>query len=443
MVVATAAMMMSSSSPHCATQNKISASSSGNATMRVSAPDSVEVKPKKSSSSSGYKGVQTNGNAQGGAKINGIKVNGTALDSLNMKNNVGLKEYVEEESTAKSRINMLPDWSVLLAAIATIILAAEKQWTDFDWKPRKPDMFGEVFRLGRFVEDSLVFRQNFAIRSYEVGADKTASIETLMNHLQETALNHVRLSGLAGDGFGATLEMSRRNLMWVVARMQIQVERYPSWGDVVEIDTWVDASGKNGMRRDWLVRDIKTNAVLTRATSTWVMMNRNTRKLSKIPDAVREEIQPYFTNRQVIVAEDTRKLPKLDDDNSRYICSNLTPRWNDLDVNQHVNNVKYIGWILESLPTSILEVNELASITLEYRRECGPSHILQSLASPHVGDNMGPASFMHAEEPPDTCISSPASQYAHLLRLQDQGSEILKARTEWRPKGTKMVFHHL
>lgn len=440
MVVGTAAMMMSSASPHCATQNKIS-SSAGNAAVNVGAPDSVGVKSKKSSSA--CKGVQVNGNAHSGVKINGTKVNGTALDSLNMKNNIGLKDFVEEESPAKSRINMLPDWSVLLAAIATIILAAEKQWTDFDWKPRKPDMFGDVFRLGRFVEDGFVFRQNFAIRSYEVGADKTASIETLMNHLQETALNHVWLSGLAGDGFGATLEMSRRNLMWVVARMQIQAESYPSWGDVVEIDTWVGASGKNGMRRDWLVRDIKTNEVLTRATSTWVMMNRKTRKLSKIPDAVRDEIEPYFTDRQVIVAEDTRKLHKLDDDTAQYICSNLTPRWSDLDVNQHVNNVKYIGWILESLPTSILEGNELANIILEYRRECGPSHILQSLASPQVGDGMGSASSMHAKEPPDTCQSSPALQFAHLLRLKAEGSEILKARTEWRPKGSKMAVHNL
>lgn len=28
------------------------------------------------------------------------------------------------------------------------------------------------------------------------------------------------------------------------------------------------------------------------------------------------------------------------------------PRWGDLDVNQHVNNVKYIGWILEVISSS-------------------------------------------------------------------------------------------
>uniref|UniRef100_A0A0D6R026 Acyl-[acyl-carrier-protein] hydrolase n=1 Tax=Araucaria cunninghamii TaxID=56994 RepID=A0A0D6R026_ARACU len=436
-VAAAASMLMSSGSPGStgATQHKISSAASlEKSKVKEGSPQSVDIKPKTT-----YKGVQVNGNAM---KINGTKVNGTAVDV--MKSNVGLKDFVDEESTAKSRINMLPDWSMLLAAIATIILAAEKQWTNFDWKPKRPDMFGDVFRLGRFVEDSLVFRQNFAIRSYEVGADKTASIETLMNHLQETALNHVWLSGLAGDGFGATLEMSRRNLMWVVARMQIQVESYPLWGDIVEIDTWVGASGKNGMRRDWLVRDCKTNEVLTRATSTWVMMNRKTRKLSKIPDAVREEIQPYFTKRQVIVAEDTRKLNKLEDDTAEYVCSNLTPRWSDLDVNQHVNNVKYIGWILEGLPTHVLEANELASITLEYRRECGPQHMLQSLASPLPGEENGStsvASLMHTDEPPDIHYSFTTLQFAHLLRLQDGGSEILRARTEWRPKGTKNIHH--
>ncbi|RWW74149.1 hypothetical protein BHE74_00017925 [Ensete ventricosum] len=131
-----------------------------------------------------------------------------------------------------------------------------------------------AFKLGRFVEDRFVYRQTFVIRSYEIGPDKTATMETLMNLLQvlaplllfETALNHVMSSGLASDGFGATHEMSLRKLIWVVTRINIQVDKYSRWGDVVEIDTWVAASGKNGMRRDWIIRDYSTQQIITRAT---------------------------------------------------------------------------------------------------------------------------------------------------------------------------------
>jgi fatty acyl-ACP thioesterase B len=74
---------------------------------------------------------------------------------------------------------------MLLAAVTTIFLAAEKQWMMLDWKPRRSDdMLVDPFGIGKIVQDGLVFRQNFSIRSYEIGADKTASIDTLMNHLQ-------------------------------------------------------------------------------------------------------------------------------------------------------------------------------------------------------------------------------------------------------------------
>ncbi|XP_010497396.1 PREDICTED: palmitoyl-acyl carrier protein thioesterase, chloroplastic-like, partial [Camelina sativa] len=126
--------------------------------------------------------------------------------------------------------------------------------------------------------------------------------------------------------------------------MQVVVDKYPTWGDVVEVDTWVSQSGKNGMRRDWLVRDCNTGETLTRASSVWVMMNKLTRRLSKIPEEVRGEIEPYFVNSDPVLTEDSRKLTKLDDKTADFVRSGLTPRWSDLDVNQHVNNVKYIGW---------------------------------------------------------------------------------------------------
>ncbi|CAB4288530.1 unnamed protein product [Prunus armeniaca] len=365
----------------------------------------------KSKSASGS--LQVKANAQAPSKINGTSVGLATVES-------GKNGDDMSSPPARTFINQLPDWSVLLAAITTIFLAAEKQWTMLDWKPKRPDMLIDPFGLGRIVQDGLVFRQNFSIRSYEIGADRTASIETLMNHLQETALNHVKTAGLLGDGFGSTPEMSVRNLIWVVTKMQVVVDRYPTWGDVVQVDTWVSASGKNGMRRDWILQDCKTGQILTRATSVWVMMNKLTRRLSKIPDEVRGEIEPFFMNSPPVVEEDSRKLLKLDDKTADFVRTGLTPRWGDLDINQHVNNVKYIGWILESAPLPILESHELSSLTLEYRRECGRDSVLQSLTAVSGADigNLG---------------SNGGVECQHLLRLEE-GAEIVRGRTEWRPK---------
>ncbi|WOK96903.1 palmitoyl-acyl carrier protein thioesterase, chloroplastic [Canna indica] len=356
----------------------------------------------KPTSLSGAMGVKAQ--AQTVPKINGTKV-----------------EKVDEDSFSVPRTfyNQLPDWSFLFAAITSIFLAAEKQWTMLDWKPKRPDMLADVFGTGKIVGDGLIFRQNFSIRSYEIGADRTASIETLMNHLQETALNHVRVAGLMGDGFGSTPEMSKRNLIWVVTKMQVLVDHYPSWEDIVQVDTWVAAAGKNGMRRDWHVRDSRTGQTILRASSVWVMMNKNTRRLSKMPEEVRAEIGPHFFEDTPIVEEDSRKLPKLEADTADYVRGGLTPRWADLDVNQHVNNVKYIGWILESAPISILESHKLAAMTLEYRRECGRDSVLESLTTVSDDGSNGSADG--------------GMECQHLLRLES-GDEIVRGRTLWKPK---------
>ncbi|MQL85600.1 hypothetical protein Taro_018111 [Colocasia esculenta] len=373
-------------------------------------PDSLDARGVKSKLVSSSRAMQVKANAQVAAKINGTSV-GLKTDSSTTADDVS--------SAPRTFYNQLPDLSVLLAAVTTIFLAAEKQLTLLDWKPKRPDMLVDAFGLGKIVHDRAIFRQSFSIRSYEIGADRTASIETLLNHLQETALNQVRNEGLMGEGFGSTPEMSRRNLIWVVTKMQVIVEHYPSWGDVVDVETWVGASGKNGMRRDWHVRDRQTGRTITRASSVWVMMNKQTRRLSKIPDEVRAEIGHYFIERSAIPDEDGRKLPKLADEDADCVHKGLTPRWGDLDINQHVNNVKYLGWILESLPISILENNQLASLTLEYRRECARDSVVQSLAAVN-GD--GAAGSPNA-----------AVECTHLLRLED-GAEVVRGRTAWRPK---------
>ncbi|XP_031382239.1 palmitoyl-acyl carrier protein thioesterase, chloroplastic-like [Punica granatum] len=353
------------------------------------------------------------------------KINGSFVGSMTCPETAKADDSTPSPPPKTSLYDRLPDWSMLLAAITSIFMAARKQQLmTLDQKLRRPGMFIDPFGLGGIVQDGLVFRQNFTIRSYEIGADQTASIETIMNQLQEAALSHFMTAGLIFDGFGSTREMTKRNLIWVVTKMQVLVDRYPTWGDVVQVDAWLSASGRNGMRIDWLVRDVKTEETRTRASSVWVMMNKLTRKLSKIPKEVRGEIEPHLLNSAPVVDEDSRKLPKLDAKTADYVLSGLTPRWSDLDVNQHVNNVKYIGWILESTPQTILETHDLLAITLEYRRECGRDSVRQSLTK-ISGDG--------AEK-------SRKVEFKHLLQLET-GHEIVRARTEWKPKESNNNGH--
>ena len=87
-----------------------------------------------------------------------------------------------------------------------------------------------------------------------------------------------------------------------------------------------------------------------------------------------------------------------------------------------MNNVKYIGWILESAPISVLEKHELASMTLDYRKECGRDSVLQSLTTVS-----GECTSIGADKQASAILCD------HLLQLES-GADIVKAHTEWRPK---------
>ncbi|KAL1342940.1 palmitoyl-acyl carrier protein thioesterase, chloroplastic-like [Arachis hypogaea] len=316
-------------------------------------------------------------------------------------------------------------------------------------------------RQGLMVEGGVGYRQTIVIRSYEVGPDKTATLESILNLLQETALNHVWMSGLLGDGFGATHGMIRNDLIWVVSRMQVLIDYYPIWGEVVEIDTWVGASGKNGMRRDWLIKSQATGHIFARATSTWVMMNRKTRRLSKMPEEVRDELVPWFIEKQAIEEEAPEKIVKLNKQ-AKYMNSDLKPKRSDLDMNQHVNNVKYVRWMLETIPDHVLENHQLSGITLEYRRECGSADIVESLCEPEEDEMVSNLMEQHyntsllnglslasssAAEIINgggvlTCIDQIQRpiRYTHLLQTkgEKQNDEIVRGRTSWKRKLSTM-----
>lgn len=297
-------------------------------------------------------------------------------------------------------------------------------------------------RLGSLTEDGLSYKEKFIVRCYEVGINKTATVETIANLLQEVGCNHAQSVGFSTDGFATTPTMRKLNLIWVTARMHIEIYKYPAWSDVVEIETWCQGEGRIGTRRDWILKDHATGQVIGRATSKWVMMNQETRRFQKVNDDVREEYLVFCPREPRLAfpeenSSSVRKISKLEDP-AQFSRVGLVPRRADLDMNQHVNNVTYIGWVLESMPQEIIDSHELQTITLDYRRECQHDDVVDSLTSvepleggEEISELRGTNGSAVTAEHKQDC-----RQFLHVLRLSGDGPEINRGRTEWRKKST-------
>ncbi|XP_073526263.1 uncharacterized protein [Phyllobates terribilis] len=294
------------------------------------------------------------------------------------------------------------------------------------------DTLADRLRLGSLTEDGLSYKESFIIRSYEVGINKTASVETIANLLQEVGCNHAQSVGFSTDGFATTPTMRKLHLIWVTARMHIEIYRYPAWSDVVEIETWCQGEGRIGTRRDFILKDYSNGEVIGRATSKWVMMNQDTRRLERVSAEIHDEYL-VFCPKELRLAfpeknnKSVRKILKLEDP-AQYSKLGLVTRRADLDMNQHVNNVTYIGWLLESIPQEIIDTHELESITLDYRRECQHDDVVESLTTAASSE---PALLNGSNGSID---HSPSPQFQHLLRLSGNGAEINRGYTEWRKK---------
>uniref|UniRef100_A0A0D3BD86 Acyl-[acyl-carrier-protein] hydrolase n=1 Tax=Brassica oleracea var. oleracea TaxID=109376 RepID=A0A0D3BD86_BRAOL len=175
------------------------------------------------------------------------------------------------------------------------------------------DTLAGRLRLGSLTEDGLSYKEKFIVRSHEVQSNKTATVQTIANLLQEVGCNQFQSVGFSTDGFATTPTMRKLNLIWVTSRMHIEIYKYPAWyffsavyvlmtqqmsrdfeifgyrGDVVEIETWCQSEGRIGTRRDWILKDVANAEVTGRATSKWVMMNQDTRRLQKVSDDIRDE----------------------------------------------------------------------------------------------------------------------------------------------------------
>ncbi len=268
-----------------------------------------------------------------------------------------------------------------------------------------------------FVEKAYDLR--FPVRYGEIGVNGVATLASLGNWLQEAA-------GLSADslGFGEN-DLLPYGVTWILTRLVLRIDRLPRAGEELRVHTWPSTADKLACR-GYEVFDAKDRLIVS-GGSAWTVMSLADRCITAIPEAV-VRMFPAGVPRPCDPFVG-RVIPRLKGDSATSCL--LRVRRDDLDINGHVNNTRYLSWLMETLPsTSMLSksgqtgaeplVPRLLDIT--FRAECFPQEELECVSAPTSAPSGAPAEVLGRPVP---------WALLHSIRRLPDEAEVCRALTLW------------
>ena len=140
------------------------------------------------------------------------------------------------------------------------------------------------------------------------------------------------------------------------------MDYYPGWNEEIRLETW--SRGNEGIFyvRDFCLYD-QRDQVVGKASSSWAAINLKNRR----PELVKNlEDRLYSFKERRAFQENLEKLPEL---NGGEKIWEYQVQYSDLDIVYHVNNVKYIELIFNSLPFRQIKANTVKSFEINYLSE--------------------------------------------------------------------------
>ncbi|MFP5437813.1 MAG: acyl-[acyl-carrier-protein] thioesterase [Bacteroidia bacterium] len=177
----------------------------------------------------------------------------------------------------------------------------------------------------------------------------------LCNILQLTAGYHAEKGGLSFT------DMQLHHQAWVLSRMRVEIAELPKWGDTVTVKTWIyDLQGSRSIRALELWRGEQK---LAGSVTYWAVFNTKTRRAEAL--ALPHEHFEKYPDREAT----TESFKKVDLNRETEFVCDYTTVLSDLDIVNHVNNVKYLEWCLDAVAPKPLLRQQLQSFDMNFMRE--------------------------------------------------------------------------
>ena len=207
-------------------------------------------------------------------------------------------------------------------------------------------------------ELSKIGTYQFVAEPFHVDYTGHLTIGVLGNHLLNVAGFHSHDRGFGID------RLNKEHHTWVLSRLALEMlTDLPFQYEPFTIETWVENVYRLFTDRNFAVLD-KDGKPVAYARSVWAMINTETRKPVDLMAVHDGDIAGYICDRECPIEKPSRIKVS-----SQEPVEELLVKYSDMDINGHVNSIRYIEHILDLFPVDAFREQRVRRFEMAYVAE--------------------------------------------------------------------------
>ncbi len=208
---------------------------------------------------------------------------------------------------------------------------------------------------------------NYFDKDFELNELGFASPITILTLLEETAVEHCYAINYN------LYQLAEQNIGWILFSGIMQIDRYPNYKEKITIRTWLSKYLMTKGIRENIIYDAQDN-IIGRAKGFWIFFDIEKRSPKPIFDGIKKGWS--FCNQESVQYNLYKEFQVIETPD--YRCSFKVHKY-DADMYKHANNIKYLQWVIESIPNEIIENHYLYSIEGKFISEVRLGQTIESL----------------------------------------------------------------
>ena len=207
------------------------------------------------------------------------------------------------------------------------------------------------------MSDDKIGNYPFVAEPFHVDFTGRLTMGVLGNHLLNCAGFHA-----SERGFGIA-EINENHYTWVLSRLAIELEDMPRQYEDFSINTWIENVYRLFTDRNFELVN-KDGKTIGYARSVWAMISMETRKPADLISLHGNNLGQYVSDRECPIDKPGRIKVSVDAPVEEY-----QTRYSDIDINGHVNSIKYIEHILDLFPMDTFKEKQVKRFEMAYVAE--------------------------------------------------------------------------